>query len=519
MFDMIFGCVYIELYISHSFISQCIQNKAWNRCLQLLGHPEHAAQAAVWVVRKELNGKLRWRLLPLHAALIFQAPFNVIEVLLEAYPEAAAAKDDQGMLPLHLALRNRPIQWATVEELLTAHPAGVYIQDRKGRTPLQGAASATNGSRIDDSTTLATGSTPDETNNCAALSVLQLYTQIAVAGERRRLESPPSSGPEGESFKMQQLEEKHAETLKQFRGLLQKEKHKWKTQLESMKQEASTQTQQAQAKEEILLKEIEKLQQQVHSLSSSPLNNDAAVAAKLCSRCTDATTPSSPTLQDLRVLEVEQENAILKECLEDLLNQHESLQDNMQTLQANLQVAQDVQNQHLQSLQQSLQESHASRQAHVAIWKSQLKQATKSAADKLAQVGLTNMSSDDEDYERSCLEQVEIDHDNEEQQESSSVVVVRVPKSFLQAAGSPDPANVDQVSGETLTDVAVLEPVGPLLVCASSEDYHESRQDSELNQTKNRCAPSPMVVARAKPIKEGPPLPEGFRSSTGRFVD
>ena len=63
-------------------------------------------EACTWVVRKEFDGKLRWRLLPLHAAIIFKAPEEVIEALLGAYPRGAECKDDQGMLPLHLAFRN-----------------------------------------------------------------------------------------------------------------------------------------------------------------------------------------------------------------------------------------------------------------------------------------------------------------------------------------------------------------------------------------------------------------------------
>lgn len=73
------------------------------------------------------------------------------------------------MLPLHLAMRNIPIQFDIVEELLTVHPAAVYVQDRKGRTPLEGGLVATGGK--------------DEN---PALSVMELYTQIAAAGEKQR---------------------------------------------------------------------------------------------------------------------------------------------------------------------------------------------------------------------------------------------------------------------------------------------------------------------------------------------
>jgi hypothetical protein len=113
-----------------------------------------------------------WRLLPLHASLIFGAPYEVVEALVAANPAAAAAKDDQGMIPLHLSLRNHPVDWRVVEELLAANPGGVGTKDRKGRTPLQGAGTSAKAGT-------AAGAAPDP-----ALGVLKLYTQIAVARER-----------------------------------------------------------------------------------------------------------------------------------------------------------------------------------------------------------------------------------------------------------------------------------------------------------------------------------------------
>jgi hypothetical protein len=153
---------------------QAIEAKQWEYVARLFHGASSAVakakqEASTWVVRKESNGRLRWRLLPIHAALIFQAPCEVIEVLLQEYPEGASCKDDQGMLPLHLALRNTPSNFTIVEELLTVHPAAVYVKDRKGRTPLQGGLAA-----IKDAETRA------------GLTVLDMMTQIATAGEKQR---------------------------------------------------------------------------------------------------------------------------------------------------------------------------------------------------------------------------------------------------------------------------------------------------------------------------------------------
>ena len=147
-------------------------------------------QARQWMVRKEANGRLKWRILPLHAAIIFRAPHAVVEAILQCDANSARQKDDQGMIPLHLAMKNFSLQynhhhhhqhhnsssprlasqyqltpestktpwsnsnttstsatsslvdtittvWRTVEELLTTYPSGIYSRDRKGRTPLQ----------------------------------------------------------------------------------------------------------------------------------------------------------------------------------------------------------------------------------------------------------------------------------------------------------------------------------------------------------------------------------------------
>merc|ERR1712194_674499 len=73
--------------------------------------------------------------LPIHAAIVFKAPVDVVEALLTSYPKSAEEKDDQGMLPLHLAFRNGATE-EIVNLLLMAFPASVDNPDRKGRVPL-----------------------------------------------------------------------------------------------------------------------------------------------------------------------------------------------------------------------------------------------------------------------------------------------------------------------------------------------------------------------------------------------
>jgi hypothetical protein len=105
--------------------------KARSRCRS------HPAEVRTWIVRKDKSLRVRWKLLPLHAAIIFQSPNFVVSALLERYPGAASRKDDQGMLPLHLAFRHKQEDEDLLELLLVQYPKAVMIKDRRDRVPLE----------------------------------------------------------------------------------------------------------------------------------------------------------------------------------------------------------------------------------------------------------------------------------------------------------------------------------------------------------------------------------------------
>eukprot|EP00529_Nitzschia_sp_RCC80_P016136 CAMPEP_0113496618 /NCGR_PEP_ID=MMETSP0014_2-20120614/30214_1 /TAXON_ID=2857 /ORGANISM="Nitzschia sp." /LENGTH=666 /DNA_ID=CAMNT_0000390545 /DNA_START=69 /DNA_END=2069 /DNA_ORIENTATION=- /assembly_acc=CAM_ASM_000159 len=121
-----------------------VQKKLWKEAVDRAR--ENPEETNIWVCRREKDGRLRWRLLPLHAAIVFKAPEEVVSALLEAYPKGAEAKDDQGMLPLHLAFRNGAAE-AVVNLLLLAYPASVDVPDRKGRKPMVLAQAASSPNR------------------------------------------------------------------------------------------------------------------------------------------------------------------------------------------------------------------------------------------------------------------------------------------------------------------------------------------------------------------------------------
>jgi ankyrin repeat protein len=109
-----------------------IENKDWDAALHRVSMaPE---EAKTWVSRREHDShKTRWRLLPLHAVCIFRAPLALMEALIEAYPEGPQMKDDQGMLPVHLACRNGASK-GVVLTLLRGFPESLFVLDRKRRS-------------------------------------------------------------------------------------------------------------------------------------------------------------------------------------------------------------------------------------------------------------------------------------------------------------------------------------------------------------------------------------------------
>jgi hypothetical protein len=97
----------------------------------------HPDEVRTWVIRRHKDPKkIRWKLLPLHTAIIFQSPECVVFALLQEYPEAIQATDDQGMTPLHLAFRHYQHDEALLKLLLEAYPHGIINKDYRGRTPL-----------------------------------------------------------------------------------------------------------------------------------------------------------------------------------------------------------------------------------------------------------------------------------------------------------------------------------------------------------------------------------------------
>jgi len=120
---------------SATVLYELLESSSWEKARsRCRSHPD---EIRTWIIRKDKNGQVRWKLLPLHAAIIFQSPSFVVSALLERYPAAASRKDDQGMLPLHLAFRHKQEDEDLLELLLAQYPKAVVLRDRRERVPLE----------------------------------------------------------------------------------------------------------------------------------------------------------------------------------------------------------------------------------------------------------------------------------------------------------------------------------------------------------------------------------------------
>jgi hypothetical protein len=115
---------------------QALEEQAWLPALDLIeaDSQESRDQVRTWVTRYEKSGSVRWSQLPIHAAMIFKAPFKIVKALVDVYPKGVRCTDDQHMLPLHLAFRYG-LADNTLLLLLEAFPEAMNAKNRKGRVP------------------------------------------------------------------------------------------------------------------------------------------------------------------------------------------------------------------------------------------------------------------------------------------------------------------------------------------------------------------------------------------------
>lgn len=137
-----------SLEVSVQNPTQLFQFMNSHRWAQAIKHLQnHPTDASVWI------NSPSHRNLPLHLACIMLAssgkgvppppPLHFMEALIHAFPDAAAEKNNEGRLPLHLAsecvdITSRYLESEGILLLLSkAYPAGLTEKDEEGRVPLQ----------------------------------------------------------------------------------------------------------------------------------------------------------------------------------------------------------------------------------------------------------------------------------------------------------------------------------------------------------------------------------------------
>eukprot|EP00559_Dactyliosolen_fragilissimus_P003557 CAMPEP_0184861384 /NCGR_PEP_ID=MMETSP0580-20130426/6083_1 /TAXON_ID=1118495 /ORGANISM="Dactyliosolen fragilissimus" /LENGTH=714 /DNA_ID=CAMNT_0027358865 /DNA_START=168 /DNA_END=2312 /DNA_ORIENTATION=+ len=127
-----------------TFLVKLIERKMWKDAIERC--EQYPSEASVWMCRMQDSDKqqsstdvdskqIRWKILPLHSAIVLHAPVSVIRALLEAYPNGVTKGDDRKMLPLHMAFRLGS-EMDIVEHLVESYPEALHVKDAKGHTPI-----------------------------------------------------------------------------------------------------------------------------------------------------------------------------------------------------------------------------------------------------------------------------------------------------------------------------------------------------------------------------------------------
>lgn len=91
-------------------------------------------ECRTWIVARDLKSdEVKFRALPLHAAMVFGAPDKLVECIFDANPNAVRGRDLKGCLPVHYAFKNNASD-LIVNKLITAFPKGYFVKDKSGKS-------------------------------------------------------------------------------------------------------------------------------------------------------------------------------------------------------------------------------------------------------------------------------------------------------------------------------------------------------------------------------------------------
>ena len=395
-----------------------IENKQWEVLLQLFQSKpsEMKTQASTWVARREPNGKLRWCLLPVHAAVIFQSPACVVEKLLQECPLAAQAKDDQGMLPLHLALRTKTTCWETIKLLMTTYPQAVFVHDRKGRSPLEcGIASASTAAAAEQAnTTSNTGSnsggfligalTPKSKRSLATtsagqgemtatqqmlvFSVMELYKEISI---REQLQIAVNKSRQEFETRTGAIQDNHVATLTQLkkgwenqRNDLNRKVQGYRKELQNLKNDFDFQQELLEEKLKTEMDLVGRLSQVTTALESKSRMSPEEIAKVV------AEDISSKESTDVKLREAQKETECVKKTNKNLMLMVEKLLDEQKAMKKSLaQLSVDTkakndERQHLRDKYFAVHEQSVEMaESYTKNWQERLERTSVEVSDKL----------------------------------------------------------------------------------------------------------------------------------------
>eukprot|EP00980_Cylindrotheca_fusiformis_P013227 scaffold3359_cov123-Cylindrotheca_fusiformis.AAC.31 len=265
-----------------------LQNKNWVEALRHL--ESNLDEAGIWIYRKDEEGKLAWRLLPLHTSIILEAPEDVIKAVLAAYPLGAQSQDDKGMLPLHLAFHSGMKEEA-ITLLLEVYPKSVEVRDFKGRLPLDLAQASSAPNRKAFLRALERG--PSYFSN-AELATARAATIVSITEGRR----------DTISRQMNQIKECHARDIKILQAeeaeKASKEFEKFRSEISKKQQELTEKISSLVNSNRVYQDEIEKIRSKTEETHQKELNNMLLDAKKQQQSLKDKITRLEADLKSVR---------------------------------------------------------------------------------------------------------------------------------------------------------------------------------------------------------------------------
>ena len=111
-----------------------IEARAWDPALSRL--ERSPSEAKTWVIRKETNGAVIWRRLPIHQACMNQPSSKVVLALLKHFLNSTKELDNDLRLPVHYACEHGA-SLDVIKILLVVHPDSINAEDISSQNPLQ----------------------------------------------------------------------------------------------------------------------------------------------------------------------------------------------------------------------------------------------------------------------------------------------------------------------------------------------------------------------------------------------